>query len=106
MAAQNKKTRVALFPCERAVWELLPMIRADMAKQLVKDGIKRKDVAALLGVTPAAVSQYIHGKRGDGKKPTKDYSEKIKNGAKAISCGDQETVTNVICSVCKHCSKG
>ena len=34
--------------------------------ELHRRGLKVKEIADLLGMTPAAVSQYLHGKRGKG----------------------------------------
>lgn len=45
--------------------EILPTLRAHVAAQLVsKYGFSKKDAAASLGVTPAAVTQYLKGRRG------------------------------------------
>ena len=51
-------------PCEQIVWDVLPSIRAAIAKELVKRGISQKEVSRMLGITPPAVSQYVSKKRG------------------------------------------
>jgi predicted transcriptional regulator len=51
-------------PCEQAVWDVFPSIRAAIAEELVKRGIAQKDISKLLGITPPAVSQYVSKKRG------------------------------------------
>lgn len=44
---------------------ILPAIRAKLAKELVnKYGYRSKDAAEILGLTQAAVSQYMNSKRG------------------------------------------
>jgi hypothetical protein len=44
---------------------ILPAIRAKLAQELVeKHGFKSKDAAEKLGLTQAAISQYISSKRG------------------------------------------
>jgi hypothetical protein len=43
---------------------LIPFIRARLAKKLVLEGFRTKDVAAGLNLTPAAVTQYVKGRRG------------------------------------------
>jgi len=44
---------------------LLPVVRAVLAARLVKVyGVRKSKVAKVLGVSPAAVSQYISGERG------------------------------------------
>lgn len=45
---------------------MIPLLRAWIAKRLVKQGFRVKDVSKALGITPAAVTQYVKGKRGKG----------------------------------------
>ncbi len=60
------------LPCEYAAKNIFPSIRASIATILVKDKKMSKYMAAkILGTTPAAVTYYIVGKRGD------KYSSKI-----------------------------
>ncbi|AGK60702.1 putative transcriptional regulator [Archaeoglobus sulfaticallidus PM70-1] len=52
-------------PCMVIVKNILPALRAKIAKELIENyGLKRKDVAKLLGLTQSAVSQYMSSKRG------------------------------------------
>ena len=51
-------------PCQKAVWDLVPAIRASLAIELVNKGQSQATSAKLLGIAPSAVSQYIMGKRG------------------------------------------
>ena len=53
-------------PCEVIVWYVIPTIRAELAKELVKMGMSQKDISERLGITQSAVSQYIKDKRGKG----------------------------------------
>lgn len=50
--------------CEIIVQYILPAIRAEMAVQMQKQGISQTNIAKALGVTPAAVNQYLKSKRG------------------------------------------
>lgn len=50
-------------PCESAVKYKVPAIKAELARKLKKEGKSQKEIAKLLGVTEAAVSQYLSGKR-------------------------------------------
>lgn len=52
-----------VLPCEIAANKIVPSIKAKLAKKLKKSGMKQKEIARLLGVTTAAVSQYLSGKR-------------------------------------------
>lgn len=44
--------------------EILPTIRALMAKKLLENGFSQGEVAARLGLTQPAISQYKKGSRG------------------------------------------
>lgn len=50
--------------CIQVVKYLLPAIRAMVAKELIERGYRIKEVAKMLGLTQAAVSQYLTSKRG------------------------------------------
>jgi len=55
-----------LFPSEIEAKSLIPAIRAILAKKLVNEyEMKEEIVARVLGVTQAAVSNYLRGTRGD-----------------------------------------
>lgn len=54
--------------CDTMVRNLLPPMRAEMVSRLVlKQGMSQSDAAKHLGVTRAAVSQYMSRKRGAGE---------------------------------------
>ena len=54
------------LPCEYAAKNIFPSIRASIATILVRDKKMSKYMAAkVLGTTPAAVTYYMVGKRGD-----------------------------------------
>ena len=54
--------------CDTMVRNLLPPMRAEMVLRLVqKQGISQSDAAKRLGITRAAVSQYMSRKRGAGE---------------------------------------
>src|SRR3989344_5184961 len=54
-----------IYPQEIEVWYILPAIRRELAKHLINSGLKQKEVAVKLGVTEAAVSQYMKDKRAN-----------------------------------------
>jgi len=88
------------LPCENAIWYTLPRIRADLAQELVRQGISQKDVADKLGITPSAVSQYRHKKRGGKQKMPKDYDKMISEAAEEIKAGGEDTLQKVLCRCC------
>jgi hypothetical protein len=61
-----------MLRCENAAKNKVPAIKAKLAKDLKKKGCSQKDIATILGVTEAAVSQYISGKRAKQRKDVKD----------------------------------
>ena len=52
-----------IFPQEIEVWYVLPQIRKKIALKMVDKGLQQKDVAKIMGITPAAVCQYKTDKR-------------------------------------------
>ena len=55
-----------LLPSEIESKSLIPAIRAILSKRLIRDyDLKEETVAKLLGITQAAVSNYIRGTPGD-----------------------------------------
>ncbi len=52
-------------PCEIAAKEVMPSIRASIAYILITEmKLSKYEAAKLLGITPAAISNYIERKRG------------------------------------------
>lgn len=50
-------------PCELVYNYILPNIRALIAREAIEKGMKQRNVAKRLGLTEAAISQYLKGKR-------------------------------------------
>jgi uncharacterized protein len=61
-----------LLPSEIEAKSLIPAVRAILAKKLIREySLKEEDVAKVLGITQAAVSNYVRGTRGDVELITK-----------------------------------
>jgi hypothetical protein len=77
--------------CEIIVQYVLPAIRAEMAVRMKEEGISQAQIARILGVTPAAVNQYVKSKRGTAGQDTEvlevidDYLEEYKDDPRALS---------------------
>lgn len=56
-----------LMPQEVEVRYILPSLRKELASSLMKKGLKQREIAKILNITPAAVSQYLKQKRGTTK---------------------------------------
>ena len=74
------------MPQEIEVWYIIPSIRRELAKSMIKDlKITQKQVASIMEITEAAVSQYLHSKRAKEVVFTKAVLEKIKKSSKEIA---------------------
>ncbi len=74
-----------ILPQELEVWFVLPAIRRELTKDLIESHkISQKEVAEVLGITDAAVSQYLHAKRGGTLKFKPGELAKIRAVAKKI----------------------
>ena len=57
-----------LLPSEIESKLFIPAVRAILSKELViEKGLKEEEVARMLGITQAAVSNYLRGTRGDNE---------------------------------------
>lgn len=91
-------------PCEIVVWYVIPAIRSELAKELLKLGMKQKDVSELMDITQPAVSQYITDKRGSGIKLQEPVREMVKQFALELSTGES-TKADLIprtCAICRN----
>ncbi len=87
-------------PCEIFVWYLLPGLRRELARSMINDhNLTQVQVAGKLGVTAAAVSQYLSKKRGNLTTNKKIKSE-IKNSAEQIVRGDDMVIVREMCRIC------
>ena len=78
-------------PCEMVVWYIIPAIRSELAKDLLKLGMKQKKISELMDITQPAVSQYITDKRGSGIKLNEDV---VKALAEKFSISLEEEKTS------------
>ena len=86
--------------CDTMVRNLLPPMRAEMVSRLVlKQGMSQSDAAKHLGVTRAAVSQYMSRKRGAGEvEISTEMDLMIDRWALAIVTGESDLN---LCDVCQ-----
>jgi predicted transcriptional regulator len=83
-------------PCEERYRKILPFVRRELARVLVTEyHLSQKKVAEILGVTEAAVSQYLKGKRGKYE----DYrvEKTIRKVAKKIIEGEDSLPFCILC---------
>ena len=75
------------FPCEIIIQFVLPAMRKEMVLWFKDEKkLKQREIAKILGITDAAVSQYVKGKRGakfqfdaNAKKKIKEMCNELYN---------------------------
>ncbi len=85
-------------PCEYIVWNILPCLRKRLAEVLLQKGLRQKEIAEKLGVSSAAVSQYLSNKRGKMEDFGERISREVEKSADAILRG--ANVTDELCRIC------
>ena len=89
-------------PCEIIVWSVVPIIRKEFAKKLIENhDLTQRAVANKLGITEAAVSRYVSGKRGALEITDDEILEEIKESAKRIVKENGTTVIEETCRICR-----
>jgi predicted transcriptional regulator len=71
-------------PQEIELWHLLPAIRRELTLELKSRGFDQKHIAAILGITEPAVSQYFNNKRASEIKFPLSAHKYIKKAADEI----------------------
>ena len=86
--------------CDTMVRNILPPMRAEMVFRLVqREGLSQSDTAKRLGVTRAAVSQYMSRKRGVSEvQITNELDSMIDRWALAVVTGESDIN---LCDVCQ-----
>lgn len=108
-----------LLPQEIEVWYIIPAIRREMSKVFVKKyDMTLEKAGSLLGITKAAVSQYLNKKRAGKVKLPEDIRREIENSAGIIVEDEKRAVGEIMrilklmkekgcsCGVCRKFNKG
>ncbi len=84
------------------MWNGLPVIRKEIAESMINNfGLNQKEAAKKLGVTPAAVCQYVSKKRGKIKIVDKSILIEINKSAERIIQSEVVIVVSETCRICK-----
>jgi len=86
--------------CEVSSRRILPAIRKETVIRLVEAGEKQKDVAEALDITPAAVTQYIKGKRAGRLKLVREEKKEVEGLVRKVLDG-KKLKQEDFCPVCK-----
>jgi predicted transcriptional regulator len=94
------KHTCTLMHCDTMVRNLLPPMRAEMISRLVqKQGLSQSDAAKRVGITRAAVSQYMSKKRGASEvQISNELDSLIDRWALAVITGESDIN---LCDVCQ-----
>lgn len=91
------------IPCEIVVWQVLPLIRRELATELVDaHGMSQAEVARRFGVTDAAISQYLTKKRGGEYSSSQFYPafhREVEESAARMSAGTSD-FDSEMCRLC------
>lgn len=88
--------------CEYMMWSGLPVIRKGIAESMINDfGLSQKETAEKLGVTPAAICQYVSKKRGRIEISDEKVLSEMKVSAESIITNGGESVISETCRICK-----
>ena len=107
------------LPQEIEVWYIIPALRKEFSRQLVQRHKLTLDKAGdIIGVSKAAVSQYLNNKRADKFKLPKNIKKEVETSAKLLiaqpECAVREMLrilkvlkkTGCECEICKKYNKG
>ena len=88
--------------CEYMMWSGLPVIRKGIAESMINDfGLSQKETAGKLGVTPAAICQYVSKKRGRIDISDEVVLKEMKISAQNIIDNGGGSVISETCRICK-----
>tara|TARA_Y100000310_G_C20522944_1_gene734596 strand:+ start:517 stop:912 length:396 start_codon:yes stop_codon:yes gene_type:complete len=85
-----------VLPQEIEVWYIIPAIRREFAKCLIDNHkISYQKVGDLLGISKAAISQYIKGKRAAKVKLPAKAQKKICQSCDLLAAGKTDSVNEI-----------
>lgn len=88
--------------CEFMMWNGLPVIRREIAESMINHfGLSQKETAEKLGITPAAVCQYVSRKRAKLEIKDETILLEIKTSAERIINNGSDNVISETCRICK-----
>ncbi|MCQ6962545.1 transcriptional regulator [Methanolobus chelungpuianus] len=90
--------------CEIMVQKVLPAIRAEIARTIISEhGRTQQEAAEVLGLSRAAVSQYLSEKRGAEVYLSEDAQREIRKFASQLLEGlDLKEQIIGMCNICKY----
>lgn len=94
-------------PCEISVREILPAVRSIIAVKLVKEkGLPIYEAAKLMGITPAAVKNYMDRKRGNSLRDMIEKDKKMMDMIADLVDRLPNNAVNLSTYYCLLCTEG
>src|SRR3989344_3491117 len=107
------------LPQEIEVWYIIPAIRKELARELTSTyGLSYEKAGKTLGISKAAISQYLSNKRANNIKLSEEVKKEIKKSAEIIVKNPNQGFIQIqrilkfmkenksSCEVCKKYNKG
>jgi len=107
-----------MLPQEIEVWYIIPALRKELSKQLVrKYKFSYEKTGKILGITKAAISQYLSDKRANKIKLSREIKQSVHKSADRIAKEPQTAIIEMekllremkmkkcSCNVCKQYNK-
>ena len=107
------------LPQEIEVWYIIPAIRKELAKALTeKHKLTFEKAGNILGISKAAVSQYLRNKRASKVKIPEVIKKEVRKSAKILVKDDKQAVKEIMrilrlmknkkccCDICRKYNKG
>ena len=88
--------------CEFMMWNGLPIIRKGIAESMINDfGLNQTETAKKMGITPAAICQYVSNKRGKENITNEYILKEIKKSAQNIIENGNDHFITETCRICR-----
>jgi len=85
-----------VMPQEIEIWYLIPALRKEFARICIEDyGLTQKKAAEILGITEAAISQYLNSKRASQIRFSKKELIQIRKSADEIIKNPELLIRNL-----------
>jgi len=84
------------MPQEIEVWYIIPALRRELAKCMIGLGLAQKQIAEKMGLTEAAVSQYLSSKRAKDVIFSNAILDEIKKSADRIIENKKNIVSEMV----------
>lgn len=104
------------LPQEIEVWYIIPAVRKELAKNLTKS-LSFEKTGEILGISKAAISQYLKNKRANKVKLSQEIKKEIKKSSEVLEKNPKKAIEEMqrilkimkqkkcSCNVCKKYNK-